>query len=63
MVDYKTDQVRAGAETQAAQKYNAQLQIYARAAQQLYPAARVQPAIAFVRTGALVQLPAGKESD
>ena len=63
VVDYKTDQVRAGAETQAAQKYNAQLQIYARAAQQLYPAARVQPAIAFVRTGALVQLPAGKESD
>lgn len=59
VVDYKTDQVPPGQEPQAAQKYAAQLAVYEQAAQKLYPSARVQTAVLFVRSAVLIKLSAG----
>ncbi|MBO7238801.1 MAG: ATP-binding domain-containing protein, partial [Elusimicrobiaceae bacterium] len=56
VLDYKTDQVTPGTEKQAAQKYAPQLAVYLQAAQKLYPAARVQTAVVFVRTSTLIKL-------
>lgn len=56
VLDYKTDRVPAGAEEAAGQKYAAQLAVYRRAAQALYPQARIRTAIIWVRSAALTEL-------
>lgn len=56
VLDYKTDRVAPGQETQAAQKYRQQLSIYVQAAQKLYPGQQVRGAVVFVRGGVLVAL-------
>ena len=56
VLDYKTDQVKAGEEEESAQKYTAQLKVYTQAAQQIYPSGKVKSAIVFVRNGLLIEL-------
>ena len=56
VIDYKTDKVKPGMEQESAQKYTAQLSVYAQAAQRLYPSNKVQSAVVFVRNGIVIKL-------
>ena len=61
VVDYKTDQLSAGEEIIAAQKYIPQLKVYVYAAEKLYPHTPVKAAVIFTRTAAWVPLEIGVE--
>lgn len=57
VVDYKTDQVSSGKEKELfAQKYKDQLEVYKRAAGQIFPDKKVRASAVFVRTFAVVDL-------